>query len=40
MVLADAFLKNITDRVDWETAYEAVISDAEGKMDVVAEGDS
>lgn len=29
IVLADAFVKNITDGVDWETAYEAVVSDAE-----------
>ena len=29
IVLADAFVKNITDGVDWHTAYEAVVSDAE-----------
>ncbi|ROV89359.1 hypothetical protein VPNG_10130 [Cytospora leucostoma] len=29
VVIADAFLKGITDGVDWDTAYEAVISDAE-----------
>jgi predicted alpha-1,2-mannosidase len=29
IVLADAFLKNITTGIDWDTAYEAVISDAE-----------
>lgn len=29
IVLADSYLKNITDGVDWETAYEAVVSDAE-----------
>ncbi|ROW03073.1 hypothetical protein VMCG_05748 [Cytospora schulzeri] len=29
VVIADAFLKGLTDGVDWETAYEAVISDAE-----------
>jgi putative alpha-1,2-mannosidase len=31
IVLADAYLKNITEGVDWETGYEAVVSDAEGK---------
>jgi putative alpha-1,2-mannosidase len=31
VVLADSFLKNITDGVDWATGYEAVVSDAEGK---------
>jgi hypothetical protein len=30
-VLADAFLKNITDIVDWATAYQVVLTDAEGK---------
>lgn len=30
VVIGDAFLKGITDGVDWETAYEAVVSDAEG----------
>lgn len=30
VVLADAYLKNITDGVDWATGYEAVVSDAEG----------
>lgn len=29
VVIADAFLKGITDGIDWDTAYEAVISDAE-----------
>lgn len=29
IVLADAFLKNISAGVDWATAYEAVVSDAE-----------
>lgn len=29
IVIGDAFLKNITDGVDWTTAYEAVVSDAE-----------
>lgn len=31
IVLADSYLKNITLDVDWKTAYEAVVSDAEGK---------
>jgi putative alpha-1,2-mannosidase len=30
IVLADSYLKNITDEVDWATGYEAVVSDAEG----------
>ncbi|KAB5542884.1 glycosyl hydrolase [Coniochaeta sp. 2T2.1] len=29
IVLADAFVKNITDDINWDTAYEAVVSDAE-----------
>ncbi|SPO05016.1 related to alpha-1,2-mannosidase subfamily [Cephalotrichum gorgonifer] len=29
VVLADAYIKNLTGGVDWETAYEAVLSDAE-----------
>lgn len=29
VVIADAFIKNITDGIDWDTAYEAVVSDAE-----------
>lgn len=29
VVIADAFIKNITDGIDWETAYEAVLADAE-----------
>ncbi|GKT94264.1 glycosyl hydrolase family 92 protein [Colletotrichum tofieldiae] len=29
IVIADAYLKNITAGVDWKTAYEAVVSDAE-----------
>lgn len=32
VVITDAFLKGITDGVDWDTAYEAVISDAEGEL--------
>jgi putative alpha-1,2-mannosidase len=31
VVIADAWLKNITSGIDWKTAYEAVVSDAEGK---------
>ncbi|TVY87384.1 putative secreted glycosidase, partial [Lachnellula willkommii] len=31
IVLADSYLKGITVGVDWETAYEALISDAEGE---------
>jgi len=30
IVIADAFIKNITDGIDWKKAYEAVVSDAEG----------
>ncbi|KAI5856710.1 glycoside hydrolase family 92 protein [Durotheca rogersii] len=29
VVLADAFIKNLTDGIDWELGYEAVVSDAE-----------
>ncbi len=29
VVIADAFIKNLTDGIDWKTAYEAVVSDAE-----------
>ncbi|KAL1835263.1 hypothetical protein VTK73DRAFT_5904 [Phialemonium thermophilum] len=29
VVIADAFVKNLTQGIDWETAYEAVVSDAE-----------
>lgn len=29
VVMADAYLKNITDGIDWRVAYEAVIKDAE-----------
>ncbi len=32
VVLADAYLKNLTDGIDWETGYIAVVSDAEGKF--------
>lgn len=30
VVIGDAYIKGITDDVDWDTAYEAVVSDAEG----------
>ena len=30
IVIADAFIKNLTAGIDWETAYQAVVSDAEG----------
>ncbi len=33
-LLADSYLKGLTDGIDWETAYEAVISDAEGQLTV------
>ncbi|KAH9885490.1 glycoside hydrolase family 92 protein [Xylariomycetidae sp. FL2044] len=29
VVLADAFVKNLTDGIDWDLGYEAVVSDAE-----------
>ncbi|KAK1759714.1 glycosyl hydrolase family 92-domain-containing protein [Echria macrotheca] len=29
IVIADAFVKNLTENIDWKTAYEAVVSDAE-----------
>lgn len=32
IVLADSYLKNITENVDWQTGYEAVVSDAEGTL--------
>jgi hypothetical protein len=32
IVLADSYLKNITEGIDWATGYEAVVSDAEGKL--------
>ena len=30
IVLADSYLKNVTEGVDWVTGYEAVVADAEG----------
>jgi putative alpha-1,2-mannosidase len=30
IVIADAFVKNLTAGIDWDTAYKAVVSDAEG----------
>lgn len=32
IVIADAYVKKLTDGIDWELAYEAVVSDAEGKV--------
>lgn len=29
MVLVDSFLKNITEGIDWDLGYEAIVSDAE-----------
>lgn len=29
-LLADSYVKGLEDGIDWETAYEAVVSDAEG----------
>lgn len=31
VVITDAYIKGITEGIDWKTAYEAVISDAEGE---------
>jgi hypothetical protein len=31
VVIADAFIKDLREGIDWNTAYEAVISDAEGE---------
>ncbi len=31
VVLADAYVKGLTDGIDWAKGYEAVVSDAEGK---------
>jgi putative alpha-1,2-mannosidase len=30
VVIADAFIKNLREGIDWDAAYEAVVSDAEG----------
>jgi putative alpha-1,2-mannosidase len=35
VVLADAFVKNVTQGIDWVTGYEAVVSDAEGKSNKI-----
>ena len=32
IVLADSFLKIITEGIDWAVGYEAVVSDAEGRL--------
>lgn len=31
VVIADAYVKKLRAGIDWDTAYEAVVSDAEGK---------
>jgi putative alpha-1,2-mannosidase len=31
-LLADSYLKGLTDGIDWDTGYEAVVSDAEGNF--------
>lgn len=38
IVIADAYVKNLTDGIDWKTAYEAVLSDAECKIPSLAFG--
>lgn len=30
VVIVDAFVKSLKEGIDWDTAYEAVVSDAEG----------
>jgi len=32
IVIADALLKNITNGIDWDVAYQAVLSDAESEL--------
>lgn len=32
VVLADSYVKGITGGIDWETGYEAVVKDAEGRF--------
>lgn len=32
VVLADTFVKGFTDGIDWDTGYEAVLKDAQGKL--------
>lgn len=32
VVLADTFVKGFTDNIDWATAFEAVLKDAEGEQ--------
>lgn len=34
-LLADSYLKGLTDGIDWDVAYEAVVTDAEGKSMLV-----
>ncbi|KAJ4293946.1 hypothetical protein N0V88_005460 [Collariella sp. IMI 366227] len=36
VVIADAFIKNLTADINWDDAYAAVISDAEGRGNLVA----
>lgn len=31
VVLADSFVKGLTEGIDWQTGYEAVVKDAEGE---------
>lgn len=38
VVLADTFVKGFTNGIDWETGYEAVVKDAEGKWVVILPG--
>lgn len=40
VVLADAFIKRLSDDIDWDTAYKAVVSDAEGKTPPILETSS
>jgi len=35
IVLADSYVKNITEGVDWETGYKALIADAEGIFQLI-----
>jgi putative alpha-1,2-mannosidase len=37
IVLADSYVKNITSGIDWAVGYEAVVSDAEGKLHILHE---
>lgn len=33
VVLADAYVKGLTEGIDWATGYEAVVKDAEGEWE-------